>query len=171
MAAKWYVIRSKPRKEEVVYQQLRTRGLKSYFPRLRVNPVNPRARKLKPYFPGYLFVYVDLETEGISTFKWMPFTLGLVTFDDEPASVPEALIHKLKARLQEINAAGGEVFDGLKAGDKVYIEDGPFAGYEAVFDARLPGSERVRVLLKLLNDKRQVPVELRAGQIRKSTRK
>jgi len=46
------------------------------------------------------------------------------------------------------------------------ISDGPFAGYEAIFDARVPGSERVRVLLQLLNSQRQVPLELTAGQIK-----
>jgi transcription antitermination factor NusG len=47
----------------------------------------------------------------------------------------------------------------------VVIQDGPFAGYEAIFDTRLPGRERVRVLLKLLQ-KRQVPVDLPAAQIK-----
>ena len=32
-------------------------------------------------------------------------------------------------------------------------------GYRAIFDARLPGTERVRVLLKMLND-RYVPLEV-----------
>ena len=32
-------------------------------------------------------------------------------------------------------------------------------GYRALFDARLPGTERVRVLLKMLND-RYVPLEV-----------
>ncbi len=170
MATKWYVVRSKPRKEEVVYQQLRIRGLESYFPRIRVHPVNPRARKLKPYFPGYLFVRVDLEEQGLSTFKWMPHALGLVAFDDEPAPVPDLLIHKIKTRLKEINAAGGEVLNSLEPGDPVRIQEGPFEGYEGVFDTRLPGTERVRVLLKLLNDKRLVPVELRTAQIQKKKR-
>jgi transcriptional antiterminator RfaH len=48
----------------------------------------------------------------------------------------------------------------------VLISDGPFAGYEAIFDARISGSERVRVLLQLLNNQRQVPVELDASQIK-----
>ena len=61
---------------------------------------------------------------------------------------------------------GGELFDGLNPGDTIVISDGPFAGYEAIFDARLPGSERVRVLLQLLNSQRQIPVELKAGQIK-----
>lgn len=167
MSLQWYVIRSKPRKEDVVWRQLQAQGFENFYPRIRVHPVNPRASKVKPYFPGYLFVHVDLENMGISTFQWMPHTLGFVSFDREPATVPDHLVHELQKRIQEINEAGGEVFDGLEPGDQVRIHEGPFSGYEAVFDTRLPGEERVRVLLKLINDKRQIPVELRTSQIRK----
>jgi transcriptional antiterminator RfaH len=96
----------------------------------------------------------------------MPHALGLVCFGDEPSIVPEHLIYAIQKRADEIAAAGGEVFHGLSQGDKVLISDGPFAGYEAIFDARIPGSERVRVLLQLLNNQRQVPLEINAGQIR-----
>ena len=167
MAANWYALRSKPRKEEVVWKQVRTQGFELYFPRLRVNPVNPRSRKLRPYFPGYLFVNADLEEVGVSVFQWMPHSIGLVSFGGEPAPVPENLIHTLRKRVEEISAAGGEVFDGLQPGDLVRISDGPFRGYEAIFDTRLPGSERVRVLLELLGSQRRVPMELRAGQIQR----
>ena len=46
------------------------------------------------------------------------------------------------------------------------ILDGPFAGHEAIFDVRLPGSERVRVLLKLLS-RQQVPLVLPTGQVQR----
>ena len=167
MAANWYALRSKPRKEEVVWKQVRTQSFEAYFPRLRVNPVNPRSRKLRPYFPGYLFVYADLEEVGVSVFQWMPHSIGLVCFGGEPAAVPENLIHTLRKRVEEIAAVGGEVFDGLHPGDVVRISDGPFRGYEAIFDTRLPGSERVRVLLELLGSQRRVPMELSAGQIQR----
>jgi transcription antitermination factor NusG len=170
MTLRWYALRSKSRKEDIVWHQVLARGIESYYPRLRVNPVNPRSRKTKPYFPGYLFVRVDLEESGISAFKWMPHTLGLVSFGGEPAYVPDNLIHAIKRRIKEISEAGGEDFVGLKPGDKVWIHDGPFAGYQAIFDARLPGKERVRVLLQLLNDQRIVPVELESRQIRRKKR-
>ncbi len=170
MGINWYALRSKPRKEDVVWRQVHTQGYEVFYPRMKVQPVNPRSRKLLPYFPGYMFVQVDLDEIGLSAFQWMPHTLGLIYFGDEPAIVPEHLIHAIRKRVEEINAAGGEVFDGLKPGDSVLIEDGPFAGYEAIFDARIPGSERVRVLLQLLNDQRQVPLELQAGQIRQKKR-
>jgi len=114
-----------------------------------------------------MFVQADIEEVGLSTFQWMPHALGLVCFGDEAAIVPENLIHAIHKRVDEIIAAGGELFDGLSQGDQVMISDGPFSGYEAIFDARLPGSERVRVLLHLLNSQRQVPVELDAGQIQR----
>ena len=170
MALQWYALRSKPRKEEILWRQLRAQEFEVFFPRIRVHPVNPRSRKLLPYFPGYMFVNVNLEEVGLSTFQWMPHAIGLVSFDGEPSTVPENLIYAINKRVEEIAAAGGEFFDGIKPGDTVKINTGPFAGYEAIFDARLPGSERVRVLIQMLSDRR-VPVELRAGQVEQKKRK
>jgi len=160
MSVYWYALRSKPRKEEVAYRQMLIQNIEVYYPRIRVHPVNPRAKKVQPYFPGYLFVHVDIDVLGLSYFQWMPHTLGLVCFGDEAAIVPDHLIAELKKRVKEITEAGGEFFDGLKSGETVYIRQGPFAGYEAIFDTRISGSERVRVLLKLLSDQRQIPMEL-----------
>ena len=101
----------------------------------------------------------------------MPHTVGLVSFGGEPSIVPENLILAIQKRVDEINAAGGEIFDGLKPGETVWISDGPFQGYEAIFDGRLPGSERVRVLLEFLGNRRKVPVVLDASQIVRQKRK
>jgi transcription antitermination factor NusG len=161
----WYALRSKPRKEDVLWRQLLSQGFETFHPRLRVHPVNPRSCKTRPYFPGYLFVHVDLEQVGQSVFQWMPYTLGLVSFGGEPATVPENMIQAIDRRLQEINAAGGERLAALHHGDTVSIQDGPFCGYEAIFDAALPGSERVRVLLEFLGNRRQVAVVLNVAQI------
>ena len=167
MAVNWYALRCKPRKEDIVWRQVRSQGFESFYPLLRVQPVNPRSRKYRPYFPGYLFVRVDISEVGISTFQWMPHAIGLVVFGEEAAIVPDYLIQAIQHRVEEISAAGGELFAGLAPGDKVMINEGPFAGYEAIFDARIPGSERVRVLLQLLTNQRQLPVELNAGQIKR----
>jgi transcriptional antiterminator RfaH len=170
MAYHWYALRSKARKEEAAYRQALSMGFEVFYPCLRVHPVNPRSRKLQAYFPGYLFVNVDIEQVGISVFQWMPQTLGLVAFGGEPALVPETLILAIDQRVEQINTAGGEIFDGLKPGDSVWIREGPFQGYEAIFDARVPGSERVRVLLEFLGNRRQVAIELDAAQIQRRKR-
>jgi transcription antitermination factor NusG len=169
MPEQWYALRSKPRKEDVVWKQVRERGYEVFYPRLRVNPVNPRSRKYRPYFPGYLFVRVDIESAGLSTFQWLPHTIGLVSFGGEPALVPDNLIHAIKHRVDEIAQAGGEVFDDLHKGDVVQINFGPFDGYEAIFDTRLPGTERVKVLLQFLSN-RYVPIELDASHLQPKKR-
>ena len=171
MSYHWYALRSKSRKEDAVWRQLQSQGYEVFYPCLRVHPVNPRSRKLVPYFPGYLFVEADLGQSGISVFQWMPHTVGLVSFGGEPSIVPENLILAIQKRVDEINAVGGEIFDGLKPGETVWISDGPFQGYEAIFDGRLPGSERVRVLLEFLGNRRKVPVVLDASQIVRQKRK
>lgn len=164
MANGWYVMRSKPNKEEFLAGQLAAHGIKVYHPRIRVQTVNPRARKVRSYFPGYLFVQMDLRSVNASNLHWMPGASGLVSYGGEPASVPDALLAAINRRVDEINTAGGELFNELKSGDAVVIQAGPFEGYEAIFDSRVSGSERVRVLLKLLQ-RRMQPLDLPAGQV------
>jgi transcription antitermination factor NusG len=134
-----------------------------FYPWIRVKPVNPRSAKIRPYFPGYLFVHVDLSQSGISTFQWMPFSSGLLSFMDDPAIVPENLIHAIQKRLEQINATSPQETP-IAHGESVQIIEGPFAGYPAIFDIYVSGQERVRVLLKLLNDY-QVSVVLPKRQI------
>jgi len=161
----WYCLKTHPRKEDALWNELEARNVEVFYPHVRVKPVNPRSRTIRPYFPGYLFVRLDLERVGISFLRWMPHTRGLVSFDSQPAAVPDALVQALKAKLEEVQMERQDLLPGVKRGDLVQVDAGPFEGYLAVFDARLPGTERVRVLLKMLND-RNLSVEMVANQLR-----
>ncbi len=160
----WYVMRSKPNKEELLYQQLLLREIDTYYPSIQVHPVNPRSLKIKPYFPGYLFIRTNLEIVGISTLQWLPGAIDLVNFGGELATISDELLQAIRRKVDRVNAANGELLESLKPGDVVAIHDGPFAGYQAIFDTRVSGRERVRVLLQMLRD-RQIGVELSIGQI------
>jgi hypothetical protein len=113
MALTWYVLRSKPNKEDFFWSQLLAHQIEVYYPCIRAKVVNPRARKLKPYFPGYLFVHVDPKEVTTSFLNWLPGSRGLVAFDSQPASVPDALIAAIRHRVDQINSAGGEQLPGL----------------------------------------------------------
>jgi transcriptional antiterminator RfaH len=166
MTAQWYVLHSKPMKEALLWEQLNLHQIESYYPRIKVKPVNPRARKVRPYFPGYVFVHVDLEQTKLSTFQWMPGAASIVSFDGAPSPVPDNLVTAIQRRVDEINATHGRTPAGLKPGEVVIIQEGPFSGYEAIFDAQLSGEERVRVLLKYLN-RGKLPLELPGSQIQR----
>ena len=166
MTVSWYALRSKPNKEDFLASQLQAGGFVIYYPRIRVPVVNPRARKVRPYFPGYLFVQFDLGVVNISDLKWMPGGTGLVSFGGEPAIVPDSLISAIQRRVDELNASTGQAVADLKRGDLVVLQTGPFAGYEAIFDSRVSGQNRVKVLMSFLQ-KRQIPLVVDGQQVRR----
>ena len=166
MTVDWYVLRSKPRKEDFLYGQLLSRKIKAYYPKIRAKPVNPRSRKIKPYFPGYVFIHVDLAEIDTSSLQWMPGSVGLVSFGKEPSWVPDSVVSAIRKQVERINLAGGETLAQLQSGDEVVVQSGPFAGYKAIFDTSLSGNERVLVLLQLLENQ-NMRLELPAKQIKK----
>jgi len=164
MGTGWYVLRSKPNKEQFLWGQVLAHHVEIYYPSVKAQVVNPRARKMRPYFPGYLFVHVDLAQMPHSFWYWLPGSRGLVSFDEIPAVVPDALIIAIRRKVDEINASGGEQFVRLKPGDPVIVQSGPFSDYTGIFDGCVSGNDRVRVLLNHLRG-RQTPVILPAEQV------
>lgn len=160
----WFALPSKPNREESLWREVGARGHEDFYPRLRAQPVNPRSWTMLPYFPDCLFVRMCLADVGRSMFAWLPFGQGLVSFGKVPANVPEALVGAVHRRVDEINAVGSEQLVGLVPGDPAINHGGPSHSYQASFDARDAGSERVRLLLKLL-DRRMVRLDLPVGQI------
>ena len=155
----WYVMHSKPQKEVFLRERLRIQRIEVYLPSFRLRPVNPRARKELPLFPGYLFVLVDLEEISISELRRIPGSIGIVCYGGEPAYIGDSLIHTIRKQVDEINDSVIGYVDRFKPGDLVLINDGPFATYKAMFDCRLSGYDRVRVLLELLQGQ-QIRLEL-----------
>lgn len=161
---KWYVARSKPRNEELLWKQFCLRNIEAYYPSIKVQTVNPRSRQLQSYFPCYIFVHVDLNLISKSTLDWMPGSAGLVSFGDEPAYIPDNLVYEIKQRINNLDNDLDITHPSLCKGDKVIIHNGSFKGYEGVFDTKLSGVDRVRVLLSLMNN-RFINIELPAKQI------
>jgi len=164
MSSSWYVIQSHPNKEQLLFKQIELLGFEVFYPKIKVKPVNPRSRKIRPYFPGYLFIRIDPEMIGNSTIKWMPHSKGIVAFGGEPSVVPESLIHALKQKIGDSEDSIIEVKDEFNSGAPISVQFGPFEGYEGIFDTKLEGSDRVRILLKMLINQ-YVPVELEISHI------
>lgn len=163
MSFQWYALHSKPRMEACVAGQLSFQQIEHFYPAYPARPVNPRSRKIKPYFPGYLFVSVDLEKSGSANLDWMPGTVGLVHYGGQPVSVPEYLIEAIRQRVQKLNDQGHSSAR-FRPGEAVRVAEGPLAGMQGIFDLNLRGSQRARVLLKLLGE-HFMRVELPAAYI------
>ena len=160
----WYAFQSKARKEQFLCEQLRIRQVETFFPYIRVRPVNPRAQRIKPYFPGYVFGQLDLEKAGKSISDWIPGAIGILNSGGETVSVSDHLINILRQHIETINLVENEECEKFQRGDTITIHGGPFAGHEAIFNVRLPGRDRVEVLLKMLHGS-QIRVKLSVEQI------
>jgi transcription antitermination factor NusG len=158
---KWYVAHSKPRNEELLWKQFCLRKVESYYPFINVPTVNPRAKKVQPFFPGYLFIHVDLELINRSTLERVPGGIGLVSFGNEPAFIPDSLIYAIRQQIENLKLVSSDSHISLHKGDHIAIHDGFFKGYEGIFDIHLSGTDRVRILLSLLDDQ-QLSVEMPA---------
>lgn len=148
-----------------MWSEIVARNIEGFYPKIRTQTVVPCTRKIKPYFPGYLFVNINPEI-GEAELRWLQGSTGLVKFGGEVAIVPDAIVFAIRKHVDEINAIGGEPDKGLNRGDPVEIISGPFAGYEAVFDTRISGNDRVCVLLKMVKS-RMLPVQMAAGFLKK----
>ena len=146
----WYTLYTKPRKEYTVRDLLQGRGIENYLPALKPPGRRRGACREKPFFPRYLFARLDLEVIPLSSINWSQGMTGVVAFGGQPAVVPDDVIHWLRARLAQVN--GEDYHDGLPLlpDTPVRLIDGPLAGMVALFDRRLSGADRARVLIQLL---------------------
>jgi len=164
MAPKWYVLRSKPNKEDELYMQVMRQGFDIFYPCQTFKPANPRARKTKPYFTSYMFVHVNLQETGPSIFQWMPYSTGLVNFGGEPAVIPTSIMQALISFIESLAQKKMDARDNFLPGSSLKVVRGPFSGYEAIFDIHLSGNDRIRVLLNLAKGNR-MPLELPASHV------
>ncbi len=161
----WYVIRSKHRNEVLLWHQLCSRCIEAYYPRIFNLGTNPLAAKAKSYFPGYMFVHIDLDTQAQSALQWMPGAMGFVTFGGEPAYISDSILHGIQERVDQMNRVQLDPCSGMKQGDEIEIYSGPFAGYRGFFGTHLSDRDRATVFLKFIRDQ-QMRLELPVTQIR-----
>ncbi len=138
----WYLLLTKPQKEFFVENALKDnlKGIEVYCPK------HVKKGKVKPFFPGYLFVSFDND----AYFHTIKYTIGvrnIMMVDGEPLRVPKEIIEKIKSNEENgiIKIRSRNV--KLKKGDKVRIEEGALEGIEGIFYSELNDSERIRILV------------------------
>lgn len=158
---KWYVMQSKPNREFFLLSQLKWNHVETYLPLMKTRTSADNVR-MKPFFPGYLFVHVDLSERGTSYLQWIPGSKGMVMFDGQPPSVPDNFIEALKHKLENLNNHQKPKLSSVIKGESVSIVRGVFEGYRAIFNEYLPECDRVRLLLKTLAENNfsiEIPAE------------
>lgn len=154
----WHVVQHKPAQGDRALTHLQNQDVSCFYPKVMVEKVRggKRVAKLEPLFPGYLFVNLQPTDTAWAKLRSTRGVLRVVGFSNRPAEVPEEVIDQIKESLETV-AAGG----GIQAGSKVQLQEGPFEGLEAIFQA-YDGEERAVVLINFMQKHQRISVPVTA---------
>jgi transcriptional antiterminator RfaH len=154
---RWYAVQCQPLRERLAAVNLAQQAFEVFLP-LR-KKTRRHARRIEtvcvPFFPGYLFVALDLAHHQWRSVNGTFGVTRLVTQGDRPAPAPEGLVETLQTACTEPNVL--EWRPHLALGQPVRILAGPLAGLVGELHG-MAEADRVRVLLRMMGG--QFPVSL-----------
>ena len=152
--AKWYALYTAARHEKIVMQHVESRGITCFLPCYRsVRHWKDRRKELElVLFPSYVFVRIALHNR-LEVLQ-LPGVVRLVTFNGQPAALPEDEIESLRTRL-----SGGRIepHPYLRVGRRVRVRSGPMQGLEGVIQR---SGDRCRLIFSVDLIMRSVAVEV-----------
>ncbi len=151
----WYALYTCPRHERCVAQQIEQRSISCFLPLYHsVRRWKDRRKVLElALFPGYVFVHLALQDRF--RVLQLPSAVRLVSFNGQPAVLPDAEIDGLRRRLS--SGICVEPHPYLRVGRRVRVRGGPMEGLEGVIVRR---KDRCRLVFSLDLIMRSVAVEV-----------
>lgn len=154
-ATHWYALYTVVRHERKVADQITCQGISCFLPLYRsVRRWKDRRKELAMVlFPGYVFVRMALQ-HRLRVLQ-LPGVVRLVTFNGEPAVLPEQEIENLRTRLCRNGRI--EPHPYLNVGRTVRVRSGPLEGLEGII---VRTKDSCRIVLSIHLIKRSVAVEV-----------
>lgn len=152
----WYAIQHKPAQGQRALLNLQNQLVPCFYPKIEVERIRggKRQKKLEPLFPGYIFINLEKTDPVWSKLRSTLGVLRIVSFAGKPAAIDDATIQHLKSSLERVSESGG-----IKKGEKVQLEEGPFRGIDAIFEA-YDGEQRAIILINFMQQNQRVSVPL-----------
>ena len=178
MEHKWYVVHTysgyEERVEAALWDRVEQEGLGDQFSDILVPRENNqdqagekkgRARK---FFPGYIFVKMELNTTTWHLVNDTPRVSGFVGGGKTPGSVrpvPPAEVKRITDQIEEGTVVAAQQ-DQYDEGETVRVTEGPFANFNGTVDEVNADKGKLRVLVSIFG--RATPVELDFSQVEKA---
>jgi len=160
MQANWYVLRTKTGHEDRVRIRLenKTECLSVLLPKKEVMVTRSgRKRKLlKPLFPGYIFVEIELNDKFWYEIKNTPGVINFISSGNDPIPVRESEMEYIMALIDDGETPLLET--DFKVGDLAQIVNGPFMGASGVISEIDMKRKKTKVMIDILG--KQVAIDL-----------
>ena len=160
----WYAVQCKANEDARAEQNLQNQGFPVFRPmiRQRRRRGGRMATVTESLFPRYLFVDLDDVNENWAPIRSTRGVLGLVRFGTNPVPVPPSVVETIQAQIDpDSGCIDLTTNTDYKPNQRVRITEGPFAGHEALFQART-GEERVVVLLDIMHQSQRITLSEQA---------
>ena len=133
---KWYVIKAKPRQETVACENLERQGFYCFYPRIRQRKrrLGKTNHLLEAYFPGYLFIRLDMASDNISPIRSTTGVSQLVKIGDMAVPVPNQVMQQLFLRFDH-EAIFDNTSTTFSKGQRVSVDSGILSSTEALFES------------------------------------
>jgi len=157
---RWYALYTNGRHEKRVAELLSNHQVDCYLPLYRsVRRWRDRRKEVDlPLFPGYVFVRIPWRSRlGVLT---VPGVVQFVTFSGKPAPIADSELEALRHGLG--CSSGIEPHPYLKAGKRVRVRSGPFAGLNGILVRR---KNAYRLVLSIDLIMRSLSVEVDEAEI------
>jgi transcriptional antiterminator NusG len=122
----WYALYVRANFESVVAQKLQAVGIEGYYPHLIQRSKDQRRDIEKKFFPGYVFVRIDL-TEQRSAVVSIPQVLSILGWGQRAIVIDDTEIEAVRSMVSTPEIAIVET-PYVSAGDLVRVARGPLAG-------------------------------------------
>ena len=128
----WILVYTKPNQETRANENLRNQGFKTFLP-LICSSNRGNAKILKPVFPRYIFVRLDLNSGNWNSIKSSYGVSGIVMFGEEFTPIPYQIIKSLKKKLDAKYIYEEKILDtDYQEGDQLIIKEGKFAELQSL---------------------------------------
>lgn len=176
MAKKWYVVQAysgyEGKVKSALEERVRQHGMEELFgeiliPKENVQDTTKTGTKRvssRTFYPGYVFVNMDLNEQTWHLVKDTPKVSGFVG-GRHPSPVPDTEISAIFQQVAE-GAAKPKPRVVFDTGDHVRVTDGAFANFTGTVQEVNPAKQKVTVLVSIFG--RATPVELEYGQVEKT---
>lgn len=156
----WYALQVKPGHGDRALDNLHNQDATCFYPKIQVEKIKggKRVKKLEALFPGYLFIQISQSDPLWAKLRSTRGVSRVVSFANKPAAIEDEVIEQIRQSLKTVSEQGG-----IKPGQSVEIQEGPFKGLNAIFQA-YEGEERAIVLIEFMQKKQRIKIG--SGHIR-----
>ncbi|MDB5037858.1 MAG: antitermination protein NusG [Bacteriovoracaceae bacterium] len=175
MAKNWYIVHVfsgfEAKAKEALLERVRQAKMAEKFEEVLIPSETivemkkgEKKSRSKKFFPGYIFVKMELSNETWHLVKDTPRITGFVGNSINPPVVSEDEVLRITQQIKE-GKLKPKLLIEFDKGESVRVKEGPFANFNGVVDDVNPEKGRLKVLVSIFG--RSTPIDLEFGQVEK----